>query len=66
MLPVVGIKPGPLITSDSKSPFWASEARANEEIFKLLFNHHLIFGLNKKHLEWIEHGYLPSWEFGGG
>ena len=42
MLPQVGIEPRPLWLEDY--PFWTSEARAAEEIFKLLFMHHLFFG----------------------
>ena len=57
-LPPVGIEPGPLITSDSKSPLIISDSKSNtilsgltrqvllKRSFKLLFMHHLIFGLS--------------------
>ena len=48
MLPPVGIEPEPLINlwfQVQHSPFSASETCATYGIFKLLFMHHLIFGL---------------------
>ena len=50
MLPPVLIEPGPLITSDSKSNTILSRLIWHvllKEIFKLLFMHHLIFGLRR-------------------
>ena len=41
-------------------PFWTNLTHATLEIFKLLFMHHLIFGLKVIQLESIEHGYIRS------
>ena len=48
MLPPVGIEPGPLINlwfQVQHYPLWTNLACATYGIFKLLFMHHLIFGL---------------------
>ena len=56
MLPLVSIKPGTVINlwfQVQHSPFWPNVARATQEIIKLLFMHHLIFGLRWFNRAWI-------------